>query len=680
MTGESRAFDTSVLIVGGGPVGLALAADLGRRGVSAKLIERRTEKLGSARMIEVSVRTMELCRQLGLTDEIRNWGFPLDHSLDSVFVTNLDGFELGRVVIPPLSRHRSSPYSPERAMPCPQTWFDPILKRCAQSFPSIELHYETELEALEQDAEGVTATVACARSKRIEQVRARYLVGCDGSESFVRQRLGIQVRGQRHLDWSFNIYLRIPNFERLHRTKAAFRYIFVGPEGTWSFLTMVDGADLFRLQLIGVDRDALDSTDIPAVMRRCFGRDVPFTVEDRVLWVRKMTVADHFMDGRVFLAGDAAHAHPPNGGLGMNIGIQDAFDLGWKLAAVMQGWGGQTLLDSYDYDRRPASSRGTEVSLANYRRLIDNSMNPHIEDATPDGEAARRQVGDLLVQQNIRSWLPPGVHLGHIYSPSPVVISDDSPVPEDDTYGYRPTSYPGARAPHVWLEPQRSIIDLFGHGFTLLIFGDESGETLIRAAELRGVPLTAHRIRNPQAIELYEKRFVLVRPDGHVAWRGDLLPEDCLTLIDIVRGAGRRVAACRAEDLALVQGSRAQPTVKRPASNVLMCIRRAIVHAEQGRHRHRYRRRGGLQLPQELQAAGAGRSVSIRSQYDEAARPERLDRRAEEIQGGAGRMDGCFPMEQGAAIRADANAERGPRMAERVLPQFAIGRWVTMTT
>jgi 2-polyprenyl-6-methoxyphenol hydroxylase-like FAD-dependent oxidoreductase len=545
------AVEISVLIVGGGPIGLALAADLGRRGVAAMLIERRGEKPGSARMIEVGVRTMEICRQLGVTEDIWNWGFPHDHPLDSVFITHLDGYELGRVSTPSLNMHRSSPFSPERALPCPQTWFDPILRDRARSFTQIQLCYQTELQSFVQDAEGVSVDLIDRVSGRPQQVRAKYLVGCDGSDSLVRDLLGIQIRGQRHLDWSLNVYLRIPNFKYLHRTASAFRYVFVGPEGTWAFLTMVDGKDLFRLQLIGVDKSALETSDIAVVMRRCFGRDVPFAVEEKVLWIRKMTVADRFMDGRVFLAGDAAHAHPPNGGLGMNIGVQDAFDLGWKLEAVVKGWGGPWLLDSYDYERRPASSRGNETSLANYRRLTGGSANRLIEDSTEEGMLARKAVGDHLVRENAKAWNPPGVHLGHVYNPSPIVVADGDPKPEDDTFGYKPTTFPGARAPHVWLSPQQSTIDLFGFGFTLLQFANISVDEMLRAAEARGVPLSVHRIGNPRAIAIYERRLVLVRPDGHVAWRGDVLPEDCLALIDIVRGAGRRVAARRREDLVL---------------------------------------------------------------------------------------------------------------------------------
>jgi hypothetical protein len=202
------------------------------------------------------------------------------------------------------------------------------------------------------------------------------------------------------------------------------------------------------------------------------GCDIPYAVEGKTLWVRKRTVADRFADGRVFLAGDSAHAHPPNGGLGMNTGLQDAFDLGWKLAAMIQGWGGPDLLESYDLERRPASARAAEVSLSNYRRLVQGTKHADILAPTPAGDAARRTIGARLVEENMKSWQPTGVHLGYIYHPSPIIVPDGTPKPVDDTVGYVPTAFPGARAPHIWLEPDRSTLDLFGDGFVLLAFAD----------------------------------------------------------------------------------------------------------------------------------------------------------------------------------------------------------------
>ncbi|HLI22846.1 MAG TPA: FAD-dependent monooxygenase, partial [Stellaceae bacterium] len=430
-------------------------------------------------------------------------------------------------------------------LPCPQTWFDPILQDYARSFPQIALRHETKLESFVQDEDGVTAMLLDSKSGARETVRCSYLVGCDGFASTVRALLGIEVRGEKHIDWSMTIYIRVKDLARYHDKEQAFRYVFVGPEGTWSFLTAVDGKDLWRLQLVGLNAAKLEETDVSALFRRGMGRDVPHTIEDKTLWVRKRTVADRFSDGRVFIAGDAAHAHPPNGGLGMNTGIQDAFDLGWKLAARLQGWGGANLLASYDHERRPASARAAEMSLSNYRRLVSATRHDEIAAPTPEGEAIRKKVGRRLVEENEKSWQPVGVHLGYIYDPSPIVVPDGTAKPADDTVGYRPTSFPGARAPHVWLAPGNSILDLFGNGFVLLDFAGRPTAALEEAAARRGVPLTVERIRSPEAAALYERPLVLVRPDGHVAWRGDAVPDDALALIDTVRGAGPLIAARR---------------------------------------------------------------------------------------------------------------------------------------
>ena len=537
--------DTPVLIVGGGPVGLALAADLGRRGIEATLVEKRDNKIGSPKMLEVSVRTMEFCRQLGISMQVRNWGFPIDHPLDSVFVTTMQGYELGRVKTPALGDLAHLPCSPERGVPCPQTWFDPILEKHCRSFPHIKLRYQTALENFVQDQDGVTAHILYADTGRSEEVRASYLIGCDGFQSTVRELLGITIRGERHIDWTMNIYLRIADLSAHHDKGKAFRYVFVGPQGSWSFISAVDGKDLWRLQHVGADRTALEQTDIHALVRRCIGGDVPYTVEDKVLWVRKRTVADRFSDSRVFLAGDSAHAHPPNGGLGMNTGIQDAFDLGWKLAAVLQGWGGPILLDTYDYERRPASTRATEASLRSYRRVRIDLQHAELDDPTAAGEKLRRELGNQLVEANERTWHPTGVHLGYVYDPSPIVIPDGGPRPIDDEFEYEPSSFPGARAPHAWLSDARSLLDLFGNGFTLLKFADISTDAIEQAARLRKVPLNVHRVENAQAARLYDKPLVLVRPDGHVAWRGERAPQDALAMIDTVRGAGPLVAARR---------------------------------------------------------------------------------------------------------------------------------------
>lgn len=534
--------EVQVLIVGAGPIGLALAAYLGQQHVETLVVERRQDKIESAKMIVVSVRTMEFCRRLGLAPAVRNWGFPLDYGLDSVFVTGMQGYELGRVKTPPLRVEHDTPHSPERERPCPQTWFDPILKREAKAHRHVTLEYETGLESFIQDETGVTAVLVDARSGQRRTLRCAYLVGSDGYSSTVRELLGIELRGNKHLDTSVSVYATIPKLGIQHRHGDAYRYVFVGDEGVWAVLTTIDGKDFYRMQLIGAKVDGTTREDLDANMRRCLGEGINYRIDDVSTWVRKSTVADRFRDGRVFLAGDAAHAHPPNGGLGMNAGILDAWDLGWKMSAVSQGWGGATLLESYDWERRPAAARATEESLRNYGRLIGESSCKGVLDAGADAEALRHRVGARLVRENERAWHPVGIHLGQVYAPSPLV-ADEGAQPLPDGEEYVPSARPGSRAPHAWLPDGRSTLDLFGANFTLLKLGPADSGPLQAAAAKRSMPLELHTVDSPGIAELYERRLVLVRPDGHVAWRGDDCPRNALALIDRVRGAGPVIGA-----------------------------------------------------------------------------------------------------------------------------------------
>jgi 2-polyprenyl-6-methoxyphenol hydroxylase-like FAD-dependent oxidoreductase len=221
--------DVPVLIAGGGPIGLALAADLGRRGIRTLLVEKRPDQLGSPKMIQVSVRTMEFCRQLGLTEAIRNWGFPHEHNMDSVFVTTMQGWELGRVKLDSIAARPFEPDSPERDIHCPQTWFDPILQGYARRQPCVTLRYGVELQAFEQDDRGVTAHLVDAETGVRETVRADYLVGADGFTSTIRDILDIPMDGEPFLDLSMSVYVRIPTMKQRHEHGEAYRYVFIGP-------------------------------------------------------------------------------------------------------------------------------------------------------------------------------------------------------------------------------------------------------------------------------------------------------------------------------------------------------------------------------------------------------------------------------------------------------------------
>jgi len=258
-------------------------------------------------------------------------------------------------------------------------------------------------------------------------------------------------------------------------------------------------------------------------------------------WIRRQLVADSYGNGRVFIAGDAAHLTSPTGGFGMNMGVQDSVDLGWKLAALVQGWGGEHLLESYEIERKPVAIRNVNEATGNLKRMLQpRDQKPPREafEHGPAGDAARKQFGDAYTEMMKREWFTIGIHLGYRYEGSPVIVPDGTAEPEDTVSTYEQTARPGHRAPHVWLAENRSTLDLFGRSFVLLRFDRSVAVTAFEdAAQLRGMPLEVVDIDHAAARTLYERKLVLVRPDGHVAWRADTQPADALRVIDTVRGA-----------------------------------------------------------------------------------------------------------------------------------------------
>lgn len=530
----------AVLIVGAGPVGLALAGDLAWRGVPSLIVERSDGTIEQPRMDFVGVRTMEFCRRWGIVDAVERSPYPRDYPQDNVYLTSLTGWELGRQPFPSMDDSQPPPQSPQHRERCPQDMFDPILRDWATSFPEVKLRYRCELAGLVEHEDRVVATLRDLANGREETIAVPYLVGCDGSASTVRGALGIEMLGTAVLTHTTNVIFRCPHLVSLHDKGRAYRHIFVGPEGTWATIVAINGRDRWRMSIVRSKPEGLSHEEIAAAIRRAVGRDFDFEILSVMHWKRRELVAERFGTRRAFLAGDAAHVMSPTGGFGMNTGIADAVDLSWKLDAMLAGWGGDALAASYTVERRPIAERNVREASGNLARMLSPGANPALCDDTEEGARVRERVGREFSAAMRREWFTLGIHLGYRYDDSPICWPDGTPAPPMEVTSYEQTSRPGARAPHVRLRDGRSTLDLFGRGFTLLAFGGAETAPLERAAAERGVSLQVVALDEPEVRAVYERMLVLVRPDGMTAWRGDAPPNDPGAVLDCVRGVRPR--------------------------------------------------------------------------------------------------------------------------------------------
>jgi 2-polyprenyl-6-methoxyphenol hydroxylase-like FAD-dependent oxidoreductase len=484
---------------------------------------------------------MEFCRRWGITDWVEQSPYPRDYPQDNVYVTSLNGYELGREPLPTLEQTRPPMQSPAHRERCPQDMFDPILRRFAGSFPEIDLRYQHELISFSQEDDGVQAVLRGPDGTEVP-VMADYVVGCDGAASTVRTGLGIAMSGLGILTFTTNVVFRCADLPSLHDKAPGYRFIFIGDEGTWATMVAINGRDRWRFSLVGTDEPREWSMDeIHSAIRRAVGIPFEYEIESVVPWIRRELVADSYGTGRVFLAGDAAHLTSPTGGLGMNTGIADAVDLAWKLEAVLGGWGGPKLFESYEIERRPVALRITKESTANLVAMQSpkDYVGPEILDHGPAGEAHRREIGSRFSEAMRREWFSMGLHLGHRYDRSPVIVNDDElPVSTNSADQYIQTAQPGGRAPHFWLEPGLSTLDLFGRGFVLVRSGPEApaADTIVDAAAELDIPLRIETFDGIESCGLYERSLVLVRPDGYVAWWADTEPDDPRDLFSVVCG------------------------------------------------------------------------------------------------------------------------------------------------
>jgi 2-polyprenyl-6-methoxyphenol hydroxylase-like FAD-dependent oxidoreductase len=447
------------------------------------------------------------------------------------------GHEITRFPRPARAGRRLHAESPVTAQICSQMWFDPILAAHAATFSSVRLAYRRRLTAFEDRGDRVVATIEAVDGGAAETVEAGYLVGCDGSRSGVRKALGIETEGQKGMGNALAAFFVAPDFLKGTGKAPATFYWYIDENGIWGSIRAIDPKrGLWRLGLMTFGDEEPDQSALQALLDRAVGHHYPTTFTDVSVWMQNAIVAERYGTGRVHLAGDAAHQLSPNGALGMNTGIGDAVDLSWKLEATLKGWGGSGLLESYRVERHAIGWRS--VNLATQLLNTGNRLPgmAGLDDAGPEGERRRREMAALIEEKLAHQWRQLGMELGYRYDGSPIVVPDGSPAPPDDPERLTPTARPGARAPHAWLADGRSVLDLFGRGFVLLAFGQADAGGLVRAAEAAAIPLAVERIDDPAIAGLYERALVLVRPDGHVAWRADAPPADPPALLRQVTG------------------------------------------------------------------------------------------------------------------------------------------------
>ncbi len=540
---------TPVLIVGGGPVGLALALDLGRKGVDLVLVEARDGSVNVPKMNMVNARSMEFCRRWGLAGRIKEIGWPEDYENNAMFVTSLGGYELATFDYPSYARRGELPYTPEGSRRISQMIFDPMLAEATAKIPTVTRQYRTRMESFEQFPDRVEARLRNRDTGEETIVVADYLVGCDGAESSVRDIAGIDINGSMRISSSISTFIHAPGLRQANPMRDAWVYWCYGPEGMWGSMGCINGDDLWRSSCFtqGPDPD-MNSFDPRYWVGKAIGFDHPFEVKAVLPWDRREMVAQRYVEGRVILAGDSAHAMSPTGGLGMNTGLGDADGLSWRLAAIVHGWGDPALLDSYDFERRPVAERNVSEATSSYRRLEAVPRDPAMLEDTPAGEAVRGDIrGAIKAGGFEREFEQEGTVLGYDYYSSPIVLRDGSEPVAHDSKVYVQQARPGHRAPHAWVGDGVSTLDLFGDGFTLLRFDTRADVSrLAETAADAGVPLAVHDIHDPAIADLYERTLVLVRPDGHVAWRDNAEPGEPGDLWNTVcgrAGAANREAA-----------------------------------------------------------------------------------------------------------------------------------------
>jgi 2-polyprenyl-6-methoxyphenol hydroxylase-like FAD-dependent oxidoreductase len=549
--------ESPILIVGAGPVGLTLAIDLAWRGIDVTVVETRARAAPpEPKCNHVAARTMETFRRLGIADKIRNAGLPADYPHDISYRTSFTGQELTRIRIPCRRDRFTATDAADGNWPTPepphrinQIFLEPILFDHAASQPRITILNRTSAEDVVVEDKGASVSLRDLDSGAVKRVDCRFLIGCDGARSVVRKAIGAEFSGDAIIQRVQSTFIRAPGLVDRQQHQSAWGTGAINPRRS-GMVYAIDGTERWLVHnYLRPNEDDFEAVDRDGCLRTILGVDADFKYEmiSKEDWYGRRLVSNKFRDRCAFIAGDAAHIWVPYAGFGMNAGIADAMNLSWLLAAYLNGWAAEGILDAYEAERWPITSQVSRFAMSHAETEIKRrgAVPDEIEEEGPRGEAARREVGRLTYEINVQQYACAGLNFGAYYDQSPIIAYDDTAQPSYTMSSYTPSTVPGCRTPHFFRGDGSSLYDAMGPEFTLLRLDPSLDVTaLAGAAGEKRVPLRIldvgiSDVSQREAAAYDGGRLVLSRPDQHVAWRGNSVPVDPVALIDRIRGAAR---------------------------------------------------------------------------------------------------------------------------------------------